>query len=146
MDWKKYLQVLLGSWAVLLFLMVLTNAGEGMDPRAQIVCTGVLAGLITLLAWVAKRGERIKTALTLYAPDSAEVLWRLENVWLYRGWEETASLYLRKDGVYSFSEKKPLYLIKKDGLYRPGESRPFLRREGDKVLSCPDNTVLYEIK
>ncbi len=146
MDRKKYLQVLLGSWAVLLFLVVLTNAGQDMSPAVQIIVTGVLAGLITLLAWVAKRGERVKTALTLCGPDGVEILWRVEDIWIYKGQDGKASLYLRKDGVYSFSRKKPLYLIKKDGLYRPGEDAPFLRREGNQVLSCPGNTVLYEIK
>lgn len=146
MDKKKLLQVFLGSWAVLIFLLYLTGGGDGMSPVLQVAGTGVLAALIALLAWVALRGERGQKNLTLCAPGGAEVLYRVEGMWIYRGWEEKASWYLKRNAVYGFASMTPLYRVKDGGLYREGEEQPFLKVERDRVTSCADGSVVYEIR
>lgn len=144
MDIKKLLQVFLGSWAVLIFLVVLTDAAD-LGPAAQVGYTGVLALLISLLVVLATRGERTKN-VSLYAPGSAEVLYRVEGEWIYQGMEEKATWYLKRGKLYGFQSMKPLCRLKDGKITREGESEPFLRVEGDKVISCPDGQVVYEIK
>lgn len=145
MDIKKILQVFLGSWAVLIFLAALTDAA-GLGPVEQVVCTGVLAALITLLAWVATRGEKNKKNVSLHAPGSAEVLYRVDGMWIHKGWEEKASWYIKRGAVYGFASMTPLYRLKDNKVWKEGESEPFLSVEGDKVVSCADASVVYEIK
>ncbi len=144
MDWKKLLQVLLGSWAVLLFLLVLTGV-DSANVTQQIIATGVLAGLITLLAWVATRGERQKNT-TICTPGSAEVVCRTQGMWIHRGWEEKASWYVKRGAVYDFSSMKPLYRIHNGLITREGTQEPYLRVEGNQILSCESGEVVYEIK
>lgn len=145
MDNKKMLQVFLGSWAALLFLMTLTGVGE-LGVEQEIIAAGVLAALITLLAWVAVRGERGKRSMRLHVPNSAEVRYRVDGDWIYEGAAEAACWYIKRNAVYGFQNMTPLYRFKNGEIFREGESEPFLRVVDDKVLSCADGSVVYEIK
>lgn len=145
MNWKRILQVFLGAWAVLIFLTVLTGAGEEMTPASQVICTGVLAALIALLAMLATRGEKKKCFRLLDAADG-ELRYRVEGEWIYAGREEKASWYLKRGAVYSFDSMKPLYRVKNGEVTRAGEDRPFLRVEGGRVVDCAAGKAVYEIR
>lgn len=144
MDFKKLLQVFLGSWAVLIFLAVLTGTGD-LTPVEQVVCTGVLAGLITLLAMIATRGEK-KKRLYIHKPGSVEVLYRVEGEWIFKGQEEKADWYIKRNAVYGFQSMTPLYRMKDGLITKEGDATPVMRVEGDKIVSCETGEAVYEIK
>lgn len=140
---KKLLQVFLGSWAVLIFLAVLTGAGE-LTPGEQVGYTGVLAVLITLLAMLATRGEK-KQCFRVLDAASGELLWRVEGEWIYEGREEKAGWYIKRSAVYDFTSMKPLYRWKDGAVTREGETEPCLRVEGSRVISCQTGEAVYEL-
>lgn len=145
MDVKKVLQVFLGSWAVLIFLVVFTDAG-GMSPWEQVLSTGVLAALVALLAIVATRGERKNKKYSVCAPDTGEVICRVEGEWIFKGSEEKASWYIKRGAVYGFASMKPLYRMKDGCLYREGEEKPLLKLEKDQITDCADGHLVYCIQ
>ena len=145
MNIKKLLQIFLGSWAILIFLVVLTDAGD-LTPLAQVGCTGVLALLIALLAVAATWGERKKRSASLYAPGSKELLYRVDGDWIHRGSEEKASWYIKRNKVYGFDNMTPICSMKDGKITREGESEPFLRVEENKIISCESGEVVYEIR
>ena len=145
MDNKKMLQVFLGSWAALLFLLTLTGVGE-LGVEQEIIATGVLAALITLLVWVAVRGERTKRSMRLHVPNSPEVRYRVDGDWIYEGASEVACMYIKRSAIFGFENMTPLYRFKDGDIFREGESEPFLHVAEDKVFSCADGSVVYEIK
>lgn len=145
MDAKKLQQIFLGSWAALLFLTVLTGI-EAQEVTQAIIASGVLAGLITLLAWLILRGEKARKGVNICAAGSAEVLYHTEGIWIHKGWEEKVSWYLKRGAVYDFSSMTPLYHVKNGLITKEGEQEPFLRVEGDKILSCETGEVIYEIR
>lgn len=144
MNIKKLLQVFLGSWAVLIFLVVLTGTGD-LTPVAQVGYTGVLAVLITLLAVAATRGEK-KKHFYIHKPGSAEVLYRVEGEWIYKGSEEKASWYIKRNAVYGFQSMTPLYRMKDGEITKEGDSVPAMRMEENKIVSCETGEVIYEMK
>ena len=143
---KKLLQIFLGSWAVLIFLIFLTDAQTGLSPVLQVVCTGVLAGLVTLLAVVATRGEKNKKQYSVCDPATGQVICRVEGEWIFKGSEEKASWYIKRGAVYGFENMKPLYHIKDNKVRREGESEPFLTMEETKITACADGRVVYEVR
>lgn len=145
MDVKKILQVFLGSWAVLIFLVVFTDAGE-LSPWEQVLSTGVLAALVALLAIVATRGERKNKKYSVCAPDTGEVICRVEGDWIFKGSEEKASWYIKRNAVYGFASMKPLYRMKDGCLYRAEEERPVLKLEKERITDCADGRTVYVIR
>lgn len=145
MNVKKILQVFLGSWAVLIFLVVFTDAGS-LSPWEQVLSTGVLAALVALLAIVATRGERKNKRYSVCDPATGEVICRVEGDWIFKGSEEKASWYIKRGAVYGFANMKPLYRMKDGGLYREGEDQPVLKLEKDRLADCADGHTVYEIR
>lgn len=144
MNIKKLLQVFLGSWAVLIFLVVLTDTGD-LSPAAQVGYTGVLAVLIALLAVAATRGEK-KKCFCIHEPGNAEALYRVEGEWIYKGKEEKANWYIKRNAVYGFENMTPLYRVKDGKITKEGETEPSMRVEENKIISCETGEVIYEIK
>lgn len=140
---KKLLQVFLGSWAVLIFLAVLTGAGE-LTPAAQVGCTGVLAALITLLALLATRGEK-KKCFHVVKADSGELCCRVEGEWAYEGRDEKASWYIKRGALYNFESMKPLYRWKNGLVTREGDATPCLRVEGERIVSCESGETVWKL-
>lgn len=145
MNTKKLLQIFLGSWAMLIFLTVLTDAGEELTPGAQVVCTGVLAALITLLVMLATRGEK-KKCFEIHDARSGELLYRVEGEWIYKGREEKASWYLKRGAVYSFENMTPVCRFKDGAITREGDGAPAMRVEGDRIIACATGEVIYQIR
>lgn len=143
MNTKKLLQIFLGSWAVLIFLAVLTGAGD-LTPAEQVGYTGVLAALVALLAVVATRGEK-KKCFHLLDADSGELCFRVEGEWIYAGREEKAKWYLKRGAVYGFDSMKPLYRVKNGEVIRAGESAPCLRVEEEQIVSCETGKAVWKI-
>lgn len=144
MNIKKLLQVFLGSWAVLIFLAVLTDKGD-LTPVEQVGYTGVLAVLITLLAMAATRGEK-KKYLYIHEPGSAEALYRVEGEWIFKGKDEKASWYIKRNAVYGFQSMTPLYRMKDGTITKEGDTAPVMRVEENKIISCESGEVIYEIR
>lgn len=144
MNAKKLLQIFLGSWAVLIFLAVLTGAGE-LTPGAQVGCTGVLAALITLLAMAATRGGE-KRCFSIHAAGSGELLYRVEGEWIYKGREEKAGWYLKRGAVYSFENMTPVCRFKDGAITREGDGAPSMRVEGNRIIACATGEVIYQIR
>lgn len=144
MNIKKLLQVFLGSWAVLIFLAVLTNTGD-LTPVEQVGYTGVLAVLIALLAVAATRGEK-KKCYYIHKPGSGEMLYRVEGEWIYKGNEEKASWYIKRNAVYGFQSMTPLCRLKDGEITREGDIVPIMRVKENKIVSCETGEEVYEIK
>ena len=144
MNKKKVALAFLGSWAVLLLISQVIDTG-GLSLPEQVLISGALACAVPLLCLVSARSERKGRMLTLCAPGSPEVLYRVEGEWIYRGMEEKASWYCKGDKIYGFASMKPLYRVKDNKVYRSGETEPFLRVEGDKVVSCETGRTVYDL-
>ena len=142
---KKLALTFVGAWAVLFLAALVTTPGGASLPELALI-TGALACAAPLLYLVSERSDRKGRTLTRCAPGSPEVLYRVEGEWICRGTEEKATWYCKGDKIYSFQSMEPLCRVKDNQVYRAGESEPFLRVEGDKVVSCPDGQAVYDIR
>lgn len=143
-DWKPILRLYLITWGILLVLSLVIGESS-LSSWQQVLVTALLALAVPALYLVARWGEG-KATFTLYRPGSPEGVYRVEGEWVYKGAEEKATYYLKKGKLYGFESMKPLCCVKDGRIVRTGESEPFLRREGDKILSCETGETVYEIK
>ena len=141
---KKLALTFVGAWALLFLAALVTDSGD-LTLLEQALITGALACAAPLLYLVSERSHRKGRMLTLCAPGSPEVLYRVEGEWICKGTEEKASWYCKGDKIYSFASMEPLYRVKDNKVYRSGETEPFLTVEEDKVLSCETGQTVYDI-
>lgn len=142
---KKLALTFVGAWALLFLAALVTDSGD-LSLLEQALITGALACAAPLLYLVSERSDRKGRQLTLCAPGSPEVLYRVEGEWICKGTEEKASWYCKRDQIYSFADRKPLCRVKDGQVYRTGEAEPFLRLEKDKIVSCQTGETVYDIR
>lgn len=145
MDKRKILMVYLGTWGVLLLLSYVTDAAS-LDPKALILYTGILSLAAPLLYAVSEKVNRKpKTCTLVRGVSSPEVLFRVEGEWICAGSNQIATYYIKKDRVYSFQSKTPLYRLEDRLVYRWGEEEPFLVEKDGKLWANPGGQARYEL-
>ena len=142
---KRFALLYLVPWAVFFLASLITDA-DGTSLAERLVVTAVLACVVPLLYAVTKRGEKNKAVYTVYHAGSTEPVVRVDGEWIYRGADEKASWYRKKNGIHDFRSMDPVCLIRDNKVYRPDADAPFLTLDGDKVFSCPEGELLYELR
>lgn len=146
MHWKKAAALFFGMWAVL-FVMCVTMDSQ-LTTAQQIGYTAAMALVAPLLYFVSERvssGKKGKR-FSVHRVGEEEILCRVEGEWICPGTDERPTHYIRKGRVFAFDQKGALYSIKDDKVYRTGAEQPFLRLEGDKVRSCENGEIVYELR